>query len=264
MKLEIIILGISVILMGVMIGCETKKAVNENIPKPYNLEAMYDENQPQPAVITPGTASTQKTLGKIPSDAVVLFDGKGLSQWLDKDGKPAKWKVEKGYMEVVKGTGQIHTKQEFGSFQLHIEWATPTEIVGKGQERGNSGVYLMNLYEVQVLDSYNNKTYPAGMAGSVYGQNPPLVNASLPPGVWQTYDIVFRRPVFKDSVLVEPAIVTVFYNGVLVQDHFEIVGATIFKEVPTYQKHPDKLPLGLQDHGNPVRYRNIWIRELSD
>ncbi len=264
MKLELIILGISVILLGAMVGCETKKSVNEYVSKPYNLEVMYDENQPQPAVITPGTASTQDMPGKIPSDATVLFDGKDLSQWLDRDGNPAKWKVEKGYMEVVKGAGQIHTKQEFGTFQLHIEWATPTEIVGESQGRGNSGVFLMNLYEIQVLDSYNNKTYPAGMAGSVYGQNQPLVNASLPPGVWQTYDIVFHRPVFKDSLVVKPAIVTILYNGVLVQDHFELLGATIFKKVPTYQKHPDKLPLGLQDHGNPIRFRNIWIRELSD
>lgn len=215
MKLELFILGVSVILMGAVIGCETKKIVNESIPKPYNLEAMYDENQPQPPVITPVTASTQDKPGKIPSDAIVLFDGKDLSQWLDKDGNPAKWKVEKGYMEVVKGTGQIHTKQEFGSFQLHIEWATPTEIVGESQGRGNSGVFLMNLYEIQVLDSYNNKTYPAGMAGSVYGQNPPLINASLPPGEWQTYDIIFRRPIFKDSTVVKPAFVTVLHNGVL-------------------------------------------------
>ncbi len=234
------------------------------VPKPYNLEAMYDENQPQPKVVTPGTTSTSDRPGEPPSDAVILFDGKDLSQWLDGEGNPAKWKIENGYMESVKGAGQIHTKQGFGCCQLHVEWAAPAKVTGEGQGRGNSGVFLMNQYEVQVLDSYNNKTYPPGSAAAIYSQSAPLVNASRPPGEWQTYDIIFHRPIFKDDKVIKPAVVTVFHNGVLVQDNFEIMGPTKFKEVPSYQAHPDKLPLGLQDHRNPVRFRNIWIRELSD
>ncbi len=234
----------------------------ENVYKspPYDLEVMYDEKGPQPSVM-----KTVPQIGELspPSDAIILFDGSDLSEWVGEKNHKAQWKIEKGYMEVVKDAGNIRTKQEFGSFQLHIEWSTPLEITGSGQDRGNSGVFLMSRYEVQVLDSYNNQTYPTGMAAAIYSQNPPLVNASHAPGDWQSYDIIFHRPIFKDNRVVKPATATVFQNGILVQDNFEIMGPTVFKKVPKYQVHPDKQPIMLQEHENPVRFRNIWIRELK-
>lgn len=200
-----------------------------------------------------------------PSDAIVLFDGKDLFLWEHADGQPARWKVENGHMEVVKKTGDILTKQKFGSCQLHIEWAAPMEIEGEGQDRGNSGVFLMGLYEVQVLDCFQNRTYPDGMTAAVYGQYPPLANACRPPGEWQTYDIVFHRPIFNaDGNLTKPAAITVFHNGILVQDNVLLTGPAVHKKRPPYKAHPDKLSLLLQDHGNPVRFRNIWIRELPE
>lgn len=224
---------------------------------------IHDLNRPVPKVITPGTFSTQDVPGKPPSDAVVLFDGSNLAQWLSTDGSPAKWKVENGYAEVAPKTGYIHTKQSFGDCQLHVEFSEPVPPKGEGQERGNSGVFLMGLYEIQVLDSYENKTYADGQAAAVYGQYPPLVNASRPAGQWQSYDIVFHAPHFDNSgKLVKPARVTVFHNGVLVQDNVEIRGRTAIGDVPTYVAGPDKAPLALQDHGDRVRFRNIWIREL--
>lgn len=225
---------------------------------------IHDPNRPLPPVVDPGTASTQETPGKPPSDATVLFDGKDLSQWVGEDGKPARWKVEDGYMEVVPDTGMISTKQAFGDCQLHVEFAEPTPPHGESQDRGNSGVFLMGLYEIQVLDSYDNKTYADGQASAVYGQYPPLVNASRPPGQWQSYDIVFHGPRFdaKGKVL-RPARVTVLHNGVLVQDNVALTGPTAHGERPPYKKTPEKLPLSLQDHHNPVRFRNIWIRELK-
>jgi hypothetical protein len=226
---------------------------------------VHDMDRPQPRVIEPATASTQEQPGRPPSDAIVLFDGKDLSQWRGKDNEAAKWKVEKNYMETVKGTGMIWSRQPFGDCQLHIEWATPTPAVGESQGRGNSGVYLMETYEIQVLDSYDNKTYPDGQAGAVYGQFPPLVNASRKPGEWQTYDAIFRGPRFDSSgKLLRPARVTLLHNGVLVQDNVELTGGTAHKDRPAYKAHPDKLPLALQDHANPVRFRNIWIRELGE
>jgi len=226
---------------------------------------IHDLNRPLPPIVDPGTASTQDAPGRAPSDAVVVFDGKDLSRWLDKDGKPARWKVESGYMEVVAGTGNISTHDPFGDCQLHIEFAEPSPASGESQERGNSGVFLMSTYEVQVLDSYENKTYADGQASAVYGQYPPLVNASRLPAQWQTYDIIFHRPRFaNDGKLLHPARMTILHNGVLVQDNVELTGPTAHGERPPYKQHPDKLPLQLQDHGNPVRYRNIWIRELHE
>jgi hypothetical protein len=221
---------------------------------------VHDMERPLPPVVVPAPAS-----GPVapPSDAIVLFDGKDLSRWTGRGGKPAAWKVENGYAEV-NGTGDITTKDAFGSCQLHVEWATPAEVKGDGQGRGNSGVFLMDRYEIQVLDSYNNRTYADGQAASLYGQNPPLVNASRKPGEWQTYDVLFRRPIFKEGQVTRKATVTVVHNGVLVQDHFEIWGASTHARAATYAAHPDKMPIHLQDHGNPVRYRNIWIRELTD
>jgi hypothetical protein len=224
---------------------------------------IHDMDRPLPPIVTPGTASTQDTPGKPPSDAIVLFDGTGLEQWLSNDGSIAKWKVENGYFEVVPKTGNIHTKNSFGDCQLHVEFSEPTPPHGESQGRGNSGVFLMSTYEIQVLDSYENRTYADGQAAAVYGQYPPLVNASRPPGQWQTYDIVFHSPRFDNNgKLLRPARITVFHNGVLVQDNVEPTGPTEHGERPPYKPGPDKMPLALQDHGQPVRYRNIWLRPL--
>ena len=220
--------------------------------------AIHDMNRPQPPIVTPGEKCNQP-----PSDAIILFDGSNLSQWVSaKDGGSAKWKVEKGYMEVTKKSGYICTKQPFGDCQLHLEWATPTKVSKEGQKRGNSGVFLMGKYEVQVLDSFHNRTYPDGQAASIYGQQPPMVNACRALGQWQSFDIIFHRPIFKGNILVKPATITVLQNGVLVQDHYRLKGTTRHKLKPEYEVHADKLPIKLQDHGNPVRYRNIWVREL--
>jgi len=223
---------------------------------------VHSMERPRPrGVIVKGPVTTPP-----PADAVVLFDGTSLGAWQGQGNDlPALWKVDHGYFEVAPGTGSIETKQSFGSVQLHLEWATPTPAEGEGQERGNSGVFLMGSYEIQVLDSYRNDTYPDGQAGAVYGQTPPLVNACLPPGQWQSYDIVFHGPRFNpDSSVARPARVTVFQNGVLIQDDVVITGQTVNGRKATYHPHPDRLPLALQDHGKRVRYRNVWLRELGD
>jgi hypothetical protein len=225
---------------------------------------VHDPDRPVPPAIDPGTQSTQDSPGRPPSDAVVLFDGKDLSKWAHKDGSAAKWKVENGYFEVVPKAGEIHTREAFGDCQLHVECAEPAPPKGEGQDRGNSGVFLQGLYETQVLDSYQSKTYADGQAAAIYGQYPPQVNASRPPGQWQTYDIVFHGPRFaKDGKLLRPARETVFHNGVLVQDNVELSGPTAHGKRPPYEPQPEKLPLALQDHNHPVHYRNIWIRELK-
>jgi hypothetical protein len=225
--------------------------------------SIHDRNRPLPAVVDPGTASSQNAAGRPPSDAVVLFDGKDLAEWRMGDGGPAKWKLAAGYFEVVPGTGQLYTRRVFGDCQLHVEFAEPAPPRGSDQDRGNSGVFLQGLYEVQVLDSYRSNTYADGQAAAVYGQFPPLVNASRPPGEWQSYDIVFHRPRFDASgKLLRPARLTVLHNGVLVQDDVVLSGPTGHHQRPAYAPGPDQLPLSLQDHDHPVRYRNIWIREL--
>lgn len=219
-------------------------------------------DRPRPPVVDPGPAGSP---APPPSDATVLFDGSSLSHWesADRAGGPARWTVRDGYVEIAPGTGAIRTKQAFRDVQLHIEWATPTPPHGESQERGNSGVFLMSHYEVQVLDSWHNDTYPDGQAAAIYGQYPPLVNASRPPGQWQSYDIIFHAPTFDAGGSVrDSARMTVFHNGVLVQDNRKLLGWTVHGRRATYQPHPDRLPLLLQDHGNKVRYRNIWIREL--
>jgi 3-keto-disaccharide hydrolase len=222
---------------------------------------VHSMDRPRPRVVQPAPAGQ---LVPPPADAIVLFDGHSLDQWVSGTGK-AGWKVDQGYAEVAKGTGSISTRREFGDIQLHLEWATPTPPKGHSQERGNSGVFFMGLYEVQVLDSYQNDTYPDGQAGALYGQAPPLVNACRPPGEWQTYDIVFRRPRFNaDGSLLRAARATVFQNGVLVQDATPFKGRTVHGKEATYSPHGDRGPLMLQDHGDPVRYRNIWVRELAE
>lgn len=216
----------------------------------------------EPRVIDPGTAN------RAPSDAIILFDGKDLSQWTGTDGAAPKWMVKDGAMTVVSRAGNLASKQEFGDIQLHLEWATPTQIEGEGQGRGNSGVFLMGRYEVQILDSYQNKTYVDGQAGAVYKQYAPLVNASRRPGEWQTYDMIFHAPAFDEQGKVtKKARLTLLHNGVLIQDHVELTGPTSLKggtvaDQPPYTKHPPQAPLILQDHRNPMRFRNIWVRRL--
>ncbi|MGD1069531.1 MAG: DUF1080 domain-containing protein [Bryobacteraceae bacterium] len=216
---------------------------------------VHDSTRPRPEVVTPGSCNAP-TL-KPPSDAEVLFDGHDVSKW-----EPLKWKIENGYMQVVPGQGGAVTKEKFGDIQLHVEWAPPAEVKGTGQNRGNSGIKLMGKYEIQVLDSYQNPTYADGQAAAVYGQYPPLVNASCKPGEWQMYDIVFESPRFEGAKLTKPAYVTVIQNGVLVENHEQILGETLHRQVGTYATHGD-LPLELQNHNTPVRYRFIWVRRLK-
>ncbi len=228
--------------------------------------APGDRNRPVPHIITPGTSSTQAKAGAPPSDAVVLFNGRDLSNWeAVRGGGPAKWTVGKGYFAVAPGTGDIQTKQAYGDCQIHLEWATPNPPTGKDQDRGNSGVFLHGLYEVQVLDSYQNFTYADGQASAIYGQYPPLVNPARPPGQWQTYDIILHGARFdQGGKLLWPANVSVIFNGVLVQDHVDIMGPNVLRVGAPYALTPEKLPLRLQDHNHPVRFRNLWIRELHD
>ena len=213
--------------------------------------------EPVPTVITPGECGTP------PSDAIILFDGKDLSHWTGENGKDPLWTVSDGAVTVVPGTGMLCTKKSFGDCQLHIEWRAPEKVVGESQDRGTSGIYLQGLYEVQVLDCYNNRTYSNGQAASVYKQYIPLVNACKKPGEWQIYDIIFMAPRFSYNGRVAiPASMTILHNGVLVQNHVELIGPTENIGMPNYRPHALKLPLKLQDHDNPVSYRNIWIREL--
>ena len=233
--------------------CFAQTAPRNGDPK---LTEYWD---PAVRIVTPG-----KTNADPPSDAIVLFGGKDLSKWKsEKDGSDAKWKIEGDALVVTGGTGGILTREAFGDCQLHIEWRTPAKVVGESQGRGNSGIFLMGKYELQVLDSYNNRTYSNGQAGSIYKQFPPLVNASRGPGEWQAYDIIFTAPVFyENGALKSPARITVFHNGGLVQNNTTIWGATQYVGTPNYEPHGAKEPLMLQDHGNPVAYRNIWIRPI--
>jgi hypothetical protein len=223
---------------------------------------QHSKARPRPPVVAPGTGALPVPP---PADAIVLFDGKNLDEWQKGDSTPAQWRLVEGQaMQVTAGKGGIETKRRFGDAQLHIEWASPKPAKGTDQDRGNSGVFFQGRYEVQVLDSYGNDTYPDGQAAAIYGQYPPLVNASRAPGEWQSYDIIFRRPRFDASgALLAPARFTVLHNGVLVQDHVAPVGPTAHTTRPPYEAHADRLPIGLQDHGHPVRFRNIWIRDLE-
>lgn len=232
-------------------------------PKPEDTEVW----QPVPKVVTPGAECNAP-----PSDAIILFDGKNLDEWIQvSDKTPAKWMVANGVVTVNKPAGDIETRRKFRNYQLHVEWRVPENVTGSGQERGNSGVYLAasghdSGYELQVLDSYKNQTYVNGMAGSLYKQSIPLVNPTRPPGQWQTYDVVWTAPTFNsDGTLKTPAYATVLFNGVLVENHFELKGQTLYIGKPFYKKY-DTAPILLQAHGDPsppISYRNIWVRELQ-
>jgi len=228
---------------------------------------VHDMGRKRPAVVTPGEKP-----GDAPSDAIILFDGKNAPGLVsDKGGGKVKWKIQEGYMEVTKKEGGIHTKKSFGNCQLHVEWASPAVLEGSGQGRGNSGIYFMGKYEIQVLDSWtdndykNNSTYADGQAASIYGQHPPLVNVCRKPGEWQSYDIAFLRPIFDDAgKVVRKARVTVWHNGVTVHNNLEFEGPTMHKKKTKYSRHEDKRPMSIQNHGDMVRYRNMWIRELPE
>jgi len=226
---------------------------NANCQRPEDTEDWSRK----PGVVTPAEGTQP------PSDAILLYGGAGdIEKWVHADGGPPAWEAG-DVLTVVPGTPDIQTRQHFGDVQLHVEWRTPQVIEGKGQGRGNSGIFLMGLYEVQVLDSYENETYYNGQAGAIYKQHIPLVNACRPPGVWQTYDIFFTAPGFgEDGSLLSPAFITVVHNGVLIQNHVELLGPTLNIGKPRYEKHAERLPLMLQEHSNPVSFRNIWIREL--
>ena len=226
---------------------------------------VHDPARPHPPVVTPGAAA-----GGAPSDAVVLFDGKDLAKWQQRGkganaGKllDAQWKVEDGFLVTGGGTGDLLTREKFGDCQLHVEWSSPTEIRSTSQGRGNSGILLMTRYEIQVLDNWQNPTYADGQAGAIYGQWPPLAAPARKPGEWNTYDIVFEAPKFEGEKLVKPAYFTVFYNGVVVHNRKESMGPMVYRQVAHYTPHPAEDSLMLQDHNNPVRYRNIWIRRLG-
>ncbi len=224
---------------------------------------VHDSDRPHPPVVTPGERFSQ--MASAPSDAVVLFDGKDLSKWQASKGGEATWFVRDGYMETKPKSGMIRTKEEFGDFQLHLEFATPEKIEGTGQGRGNNGLNIFGRYEIQILDSYNNVTYADGQAAALYGQFPPLVNASRPPGEWQTYDVIFEGPRWNEQgELTRKASVTLLHNGLIVHNKRELLGGITHRQVLPWKQHGEKGFIELYEHGNPVRFRNIWIRPLGE
>jgi hypothetical protein len=248
---------------AVIVAADAKLGYTNTPLVPGTKWRVHDGERPQPRIVTP--ADTFSHGAKPPSDATVLFDGNDLSQWTVNNAPP-RWKVENGYMEVVGGTGSIRTKERFADFQLHIEFATPAEVKGNGQGRGNSGILFNGNYEVQVLDSYDNPTYPDGQAGGLYGQTPPLANASKPPGQWQSYDIIWESPRWDaDQKLVKKAAVTVIHNGVVLHHRREFSGNTPHQNNGNYDRpHDPEVFIQLQDHGNPMRFRNVWLRKLGE
>ncbi len=263
----VVVTGVSLAALGTMVtGQDHSRIGFKDTPMlPGGRWHVHDGDRPLPPTVDPGTSSTQAEPGRPPSDAIVLFDGKDLSHWRSKSGKPAPWKIDSGALVIAPGSGEIVSTDEFGDCQLHLEFAAPDPPRGSDQGRGNSGVMFSARYEIQVLDSFKNLTYADGQAAAIYGQYPPLVNASRPPGQWQTYDIVFKAPHFRaDGSLETPAYVTMLHNGVLVHDHRPVIGAMAYRAVGRYKPHGPKGPILLQDHGNPVRYRNIWVRELTE
>jgi hypothetical protein len=244
-------------LFSLLLMLTTVSAFSQSKPRESLDPSVSEIWDLKPVKVTPG-----KNPGEAPSDAIIIFDGKDLSNFTALDGSPAKWEVKDGAFIVTKGSGDIKTKKQFGDIQLHIEWRAPDVIVGEGQGRGNSGIFLQERYELQVLDSYESITYSNGQAGSIYKQSIPLVNATRKPGEWQVYDVIYNQPVFSENGrVISPAKITVLHNGVLIQNGTQIFGPTEYKGLPVYQPH-GKASLKLQDHGNPVSFRNIWIREL--
>jgi Domain of Unknown Function (DUF1080). len=242
---------------------DDRRGYNDTPQLPGQPWRVHDIARPRPPKLSPPPPSVTTPA---PPDAVVLFDGKDLSQWvtMTREGlQPPRWKVENGYLEIPPGGGRLATKEKFGDVQLHLEWMIPPGLPGAGQGKGNSGVELMGRYEIQVLESFENETYADGQAAAIYGQWPPRVNASRPPGEWNSYDIYFEAPRFEQGKLVKPAAVTVVHNGILVHHRQEILGAATHRRVAVYSPHAPEEPLTLQDHGAPVRYRNIWIRRLQ-
>jgi len=242
-------------------GARAAEGYTDTPMQPDGKWHVHDPNRPKPKVIAPGTNFSQTA--NAPSDAVVLFDGRDFSKWRGEKGD-VQWKLVDDYMETTR-TGRIRTRDEFGDFQLHLEWATPAKVSGSGQGRGNNGVNIYGRYEIQVLDSYTNVTYADGQAAAIYGQSPPLVNASKPPGEWQTYDIIWESPRWDENKkLTKPAYLTVLHNGVVVHHRRELYGTTPFRALGNYKNpHPPKGYIELYEHGNPVRFRNIWIRPLG-
>lgn len=221
---------------------------------------VHDPARPAPPVVAPRSAEALAGLAHPPDGAIMLFDGTELSAW-----QPSSWLVQDGYIEVTPKGGYLESREDFGSCHLHLEWRSPTPVTGSGQGRGNSGVFLMGHYEIQILDTHENPTYADGYAGAAYGQLPPLANPIRPPGEWNTYDLFFRAPRFgPDGTVLRPAAVTLIFNGILVLNNFEFIGRSTWKKVATYSPHPSKAPLRLQDHGDRVRFRNIWIVPLAD
>jgi hypothetical protein len=240
---------------------QTKHGYTDTPFLPFSKFRVHDPERPQPRVVTPGAGAAPVAP---PSDSVVLFDGRSLAGWVSlASDMPADWKLADGYMEGVPGTGDIRTRAEFGDCQLHLEWAEPTVIKGESQGRGNSGVFLMGSYEIQVLDGYENPTYADGITGAIYGQFPPLVNACRRPGEWQSYDIIWIAPRFEGTALKSPARVTVLQNGIVLHHDQTLIGPTTHRTIAPYQPHPLAGPLRLQDHGDLVRFRNIWYRPLT-
>jgi hypothetical protein len=239
------------------------RGYNDTPQIPGQKWKVHDLERPRPVKVTPAPYVEEKP----PADAIVLFDGKDLSKWMTAGRGGAqtepKWKVENGYIEIVPRTGRLVTKEKFGDCQLHVEWQVPSTAVGNGQAIGNSGIELMTRYEVQVLESNSHLTYADGGAGAIYGVWAPLANPSRPMGEWNVYDIFFEAPKFEDGKMVKPAYMTVMFNGVLVQNHKDFLGTTIWRRVGTYTAHAAEEPLSLQDHSQPVRFRNIWIRKLQ-
>jgi len=249
-----LLLGFTPLLHAVDFG---EKPNTPTIPgTPY---VVHDGTRPQPRIVE----KTQAVTVKAPSDAIVLFDGKNLDSWVSSDGSAPQFIIKDGVM--VANGANVRTKQEFNDVQVHLEWRLPAERKVKGQHGGNSGIFLMGLYEIQILQSHNNKTYPDGQATAIYGQTPPLVNATAPQGEWQSYDIIFHAPKYKDGKLTSPAYATVIHNGIVTHSHKDFHGPTLHKRLTKYpETHPEKAPISLQWHSDPLEYRNIWVRELTD
>ncbi len=245
---RIIVFAFCVVSVGALAQGQPRESLDPKVTEVWDLK---------PKKITAGAS-----MGEAPSDAIILFDGKDLSKWSTLSGADAKWEIKEGAITAVKGAGDIKTKQTFGDVQLHIEWRSPATVEGEGQGRGNSGIFLQERYELQVLDSYESQTYSNGQAGSIYKQAIPLVNACRKPGEWQSYDVVYTAPRFSDNGrVITPAYITVLHNGVVIQNNYQITGPSEYKGLPVYQPHA-KASIKLQDHGSPVSYRNIWVREL--